>query len=143
TIHALPTGFGRSDLGVVSLIGVGVLARAFGDVCGGSSQARGRLVTDQIAAASADLLWAAWCVSLLIDGDLVRLQAIAWPYAFTGLIAAGLRLSIAYTAVVPPRFWVKQDPPPPRLRHPLGFAFLRRLLAFGGLVTLASLGDFL
>lgn len=137
-IHRVPISVVNQDIQIVWLLGLGVIARAVGDVAGGASQVQGRLVTDQILAAIADLIWAGACLSLFWSSE-VRLTDIGEWYLATGILACSLR----WTLVGVLNQLRLAGPGETAVRHPVGLSFLRRLLAFGGLVTLASLGDFL
>lgn len=138
--HTMPRDVLPREFNIAWLLGIGVIARAIGDVAGGAAQVQGRMLLDQLCAAFADLVWAGACAYLFLLGPLAFLDEIARFYLWTGILAATLRWSLLLwinlpTLILPTRRI--------RLRYRFDLTFLRRLLAFGGLVTLAQLGDFL
>lgn len=135
-LHQIPFGLTRQDLKAVWWLGLGVLLRAAGDVPGGAIQARGWFTLDQAAVAAADLLWAVMCVWIALAGTPASLPEIMWTYAFTGAIAAASRWALAIILVAS-----VAEAPGGELA--LNSRMLLGLLAYGGLVTLGSVGDFL
>ena len=139
-VHDVPSSFGRDDVLVVAMIGGGVLLRAAGDVAGGASQAGGRLVADLLAAAAADLLWAGICLWFVATAAINDLTSVALPYLLTGVVAAFVRWAIAAGSVV---VQAPEEPPGVVTKDVFGWPFTFRLLAYGGLVTLGGVADFL
>jgi O-antigen/teichoic acid export membrane protein len=137
-LHSIPKGVLQGDLAAIVLLGLGTLLRAVGDVAGGFNQARGRLALDSSTSAICDLLWGVLCLSILYRGPVPFLDEVASAYLLTGAVAAGARWLLAWTLAMAdaPAYAI-------RPRHQFGYRFYRRLLAFGGLVTLGSVADWL
>ena len=136
-IHDIAAGTLRTDLQAVWLVGGGVLLRAVGDVAGGTSQATGRFVADQLLAAAADVVWGVACVALFLSSNLSELKEVATLYMLTGFLAVLPRAVVARLSAGSCR------PAGGRRRYAIGFTFALRLLAYGGLVTLGGVADFL
>ena len=137
--HAVPRGVRPDDLAAVVAVGCGVLFRAAGDVAGGASQGSGFFTPDSLIAAAGDLAWAAWCLWIPGGvGPVFFLSDVAVAYAATGAFAAGFRWAVALyaTQAVTTRGTLS-------IVYTGRTRFRTRLLAYGGLVTLGGVADFL
>lgn len=152
-IHRVPAGV--EDVGLlVLLFGFGSVARLASDAGGAVLQTRGRIAFDNALLALADAAWAALTVGLLAlplhrasfatPTRAMLLHAVQDPFFLIGLAYLTcngglylLRMSAAGRELgVRLMLW-------PRSVQKADGALVRRLLSFGGMVTVAQLADFL
>jgi O-antigen/teichoic acid export membrane protein len=119
----------------VGFLGFGLLTRLAGDAVAGASHGMQRVAADQIRAAACDALWVLLCLGTALvwsDQDDI-LIAIAFYFAATGLLSFLWRKALAGLLTDAGRLWFPKPSP----------AISKKLLAYGGLVTLGSAADFL
>jgi O-antigen/teichoic acid export membrane protein len=120
---------------LVFLLGAGTLFRLLGDVPGAVLQIRSHIARDNVIVAAGDLAWMAVSVAACVRLNrwLDPLQVISLFYCVSGAFAFCARLGFAAreTDVAVPR------------KALLNRKILRRLLAYGLLVVLAQLADYL
>lgn len=114
----------------VLLLGAGMLARLVSDVPSALLQTHGRIAMDNMLLAAAELVWVALSAWFLLARELT-LVGVGLGFAMANIGLWVARFSFAAT--------VAGVPNPLRVR----WKTTRRLLAFGLLVTLAQLADFL
>jgi O-antigen/teichoic acid export membrane protein len=118
---------------VVLFMGLGTLLRLTGDAPGAFLQIHGMIARDNLIVAVAELVWTALCVLGCWMFPTVGLYAVAISYAISGALNLAVRQTISggisgATGLRPAIFDTK---------------LVRRLLAFGGMVVLAQLADYL
>lgn len=167
TIHRLPAGVpGPMADALVLFFGFGVAARLHSDAGGAVLQTRGRIAADNALLAGTEVLWAATTVALmyavkewvptltsaaplptgwaahlawfaLVVGPTAMLPVVGVTYALTGGLLLVLRLALAGRELGGGASLAFRD------KSLIDWPTVRRLLAFGGLVTVAQAADFL
>jgi O-antigen/teichoic acid export membrane protein len=144
-LHELPQRINlRAAHGVVIWRGVGTILRLMSDASGAVLQTRGLIALDNKCLIAAEISWVIWTIifsislsmggsAWLASGLAVDATAAAYGFAASGVVLWGSRFGLAaqYTGIVVPRWGSVHG------------TIVRQLLAFGALVSLAQVADFL
>ncbi|MDB5329732.1 MAG: Membrane protein involved in the export of O-antigen and teichoic acid, partial [Phycisphaerales bacterium] len=133
-LHVIPTRLVDEASSIVVWIGCGTLLRLYSDVAGALLQTRGRIALDNLLLAGGEFAWViatfAWFAAFRED----PLQGAATAYFVSGLLLVASRRCAAYWLDDGPREWGAD---------PARAAVVKRLFAFGSLVLLAQVADYL
>ncbi len=137
TLHDVPPMAIRADelMMFVVWLGIGMFLRLAGDAVGGATQAMGYVAGDQSHAVVGELIW----IGLLV------LAATGWDfYDLTLSYVGGTYFVSGFLIYIGRSHLAKQRTGMLKARPPLANKdATRRLLTYGGLVTLGSAADFL
>ena len=133
-IHRIPPSVYTDALPLAIGLAIGTVLRLASDGCGAVLQVRGRIATDNLLLAYAEIFWAALSALAVHHTGRSALHAVGTTYALAGfglLVARYLAAHFATVGGIGP------------IKGALDRAIMRRLLALGFLITVAQLADFL
>jgi O-antigen/teichoic acid export membrane protein len=134
-IHRIPAAVRSEALPLAIGLAIGTVLRLASDGAGAVLQVRGRIATDNLLLAEAEIFWAALCVLAIRHSGHSALHAVGTTYALAGFGLLAARYLAADAAVGK---GILRAP-----RQALDAAIMRRLLGLGLLITIAQLADFL
>ncbi|MDB5356833.1 MAG: putative rane protein EpsK [Phycisphaerales bacterium] len=133
-IHLVPRELMRDAPNVVLWIGLGILLRLYSDVAGALLQTRKHIALDNLLLASGELFRLLAMVAIFATLHVSPLMAAAIAYVAAGAFVVVTRRYAVHRLEDGPRDWQAGA---------ARAAAVRRLLAFGSLVLLAEMADYL
>ncbi len=134
-LHVVPPAFRDQTFWLVCLMGVGLLVRLLGENGGAVLQTHGLIWLDNLLLASNELLW------VILSGILL----LFWGSRENGLLLIGIAYFLSNVVVGTARDELARRRLQWRrsVRLKINLPILSKLLAFGGMVVLAQLADYL
>ncbi|HWE96320.1 MAG TPA: lipopolysaccharide biosynthesis protein [Tepidisphaeraceae bacterium] len=133
-MHAIPRPLSGKAPAVVFWIGCGTLLRLYSDVAGALLQTRGRIALDNWLLAAGEMAWVVVTFFAFAVLGMSPLLSASAAYFISGLLLVAARRWAVHRLADGPREWSASA---------ARAAVVKRLFAFGSLVLLAQVADYL